>query len=92
MSSNAGVNEAHQKALEAREKMLDARPKETIPPLPERMIPDPTNCLVYFETAAHFYSKAAAAYSAGDVVTGQMLELWAYQYMMLGQVCVAQIS
>jgi hypothetical protein len=86
------LSEAHQKALEAREKMLDARPKDTIPPLPERIIPDRTNCFIYFQTAVHFYSLATQAYSAGDVVTGQMFELWAYQHMTLGQACEAQTT
>jgi hypothetical protein len=49
----------------------DARPKDTIPPLPERIVPDHTNCLIYFQTAAHFYSLAAQAYSVRDLVTGQ---------------------
>ncbi len=92
MSSDAALNEVHQKALEARQKMLDARPKDTIPPLPERIIPGPTNCFIYFEMAAHFYSRAAAAYSSGDVATGQIFEFWAYQHMLLGQACAAQLS
>jgi hypothetical protein len=86
------LSEAHQKALEARRKMLDARPKETVPPLPDRIVPDHANCLHYFETASFLYSMATAAYAAGDVITGQAYELLAYQHLMLGQACVEQTT
>jgi hypothetical protein len=90
MSNDAALDEAQEKALEARQKMLDARPKDTIPPLPDRIVPDRTICLTYFQTAATLYSMAAEAYSRGDVAAGQMVEFSAYQHMLLGQACVAQ--
>jgi hypothetical protein len=49
------LSEARQKALEARKKMLDARPKDAISPLPDKIVPDHTNCVHYFETAAYHY-------------------------------------
>lgn len=81
------LSKAHQKALEARRKMLDVRPKDRMPPLPDSIVPDRTNCLQYFQIAGDIYFMAAEAYSAGDVITGHTYELWAYQYIMLGQAC-----
>jgi hypothetical protein len=85
-------SEAHQKALAARETMLDARPKDTTPPLPDKLIPDQANCQHYFESARRHYLVAANAYAAGDMVLGSMYEVWAYQFMVLGQACEAQIA
>jgi hypothetical protein len=86
------LSEAHKKALEARQKMLDARPKDIIPPLPDKIVPDHTHCVHYFESAARHYLVAQGAYSAGDMVTGHMYEVFAYQDMMLGQACEAQMT
>ena len=86
------LREARQKALDARGQMLDVRPEEAIPPLPDSIFPDPARCLHYFETATHLYFKAAAAYSAGDFMTGHTYELWAYQYLMLAQTCEEQTA
>jgi hypothetical protein len=85
------LDEARKKALEAREKMLNARPKDTtIPPLPDKIVPDHTHCLHYFESAVLHYGVAERAYAAGDFVTGHMYEAFAYQDMLLGQACVDQ--
>jgi hypothetical protein len=84
------LDEARKKALEAREKMLDARPKDIIPPLPDKIVPDHTHCVHYFESAARHYLVAQSAYSASDLVTGQMYEVFAYQDMLLGQACEEQ--
>ena len=92
MSSYASLDEARQKALEARKKMLGVRPEEAIPPLPDSAIRDFTSCLHYFETAGQLYLLAAEAYAAGDIVAGHTYELWAYQYLLLGQTCQAQIA
>jgi hypothetical protein len=92
MSTSDLLRESHKKALDARQKMLDVRPKDAIPPLPDRILPDHTGCLHYFETAAHLYLMAAGAYSAGDLITGHTYELSAYQYLMLGQTCAEQTA
>lgn len=84
------LDEARKKALEAREKMLDARPKDATPPLPDKIVPDHTHCVHYFESAARHYLVAQRAYSAGDLVTGQMYEVFAYRDMLLGQACLEQ--
>jgi hypothetical protein len=86
------LSEASRKALEARSRMLNVRPKDAIPPLPERIGGERVNCLQYFEIAAILYSKAAEAYSMGDIANGQVYELWAYQHMLVGQACQEQMS
>jgi hypothetical protein len=85
------LSEAHQKALEARKKMLDARPKDTMSPLPDKIVPEHAICFHYFETAAFLYAVAANAYSVGNFVAGQMYEASAYQHLLLGQACKEQI-
>jgi hypothetical protein len=90
MSSMTSLSEAHQEALEARKKMLDARAKDTMPPLPDKIVPQHAICIQYFKTAAFLYGVAANAYSAGDFVLGQMYEASAYQHLLLGQACMEQ--
>jgi hypothetical protein len=69
--------------------MLEARPKESILPLPDSATPTETICSTYFDAAADLYLLAARAYSAGDEISGRTYELWAYQYLALGQACEA---
>jgi hypothetical protein len=84
------LSTAHRNAMEARQQMLDARPKDTIPPLPDSVVPKESNCSTYFQTAADLYMLAARAYANGDVISGHTYELWAYQHLVLGQVCEAR--
>jgi hypothetical protein len=72
--------------------MLSVRTEVAIPPLPDSAIPDLASCLHYFETAGQLDFLTAQAYSAGDMITGHTHEIWAYQYLLLGQTCQAQIA
>jgi hypothetical protein len=84
------LSEDHRNALEARKQMLEARPKDTIPPLPDSATPGETICSTYFRTAGVLYGLAGQAYANGDEITGHTYELWAYQHLVIGQMCEAR--
>ena len=83
------VSGAQRNALEARKRMLDVRPKDTVPPLPDRVTPSQATCAMYFQTAAFLYAMAQQAYAGGDVDVGLTYEFYAFQHNLLGQACLA---
>jgi hypothetical protein len=75
-------------AREARSRMLEVRPADAVAPLPDDPNALEPACSHYFEQAALLYAKAAEAFQLGDTTTGLVYELWAYQYLQIGQACV----